>query len=114
MLDQFARNMYRETSKAYQGDSLALSLSQTAIASGDDMKISKEQRMFLYMPFMHSESAKIHDISFTLFESLGNTGFEIKHKIIIDKFGRYPYINNALGRDSTPKEKDWLESHNVF
>jgi uncharacterized protein (DUF924 family) len=68
-------------------------------------------KAFLYMPYMHSESALIHDLAVQLFDQPGlegNLDFELRHKAIIDRFGRYPHRNAVLGRTSTPEEEDFL------
>ncbi len=111
MLDQFSRNMYRGNAESFHHDSLALALAQNAIASGFDTELSPEQRSFLYMPFMHSESLLIHEEAVRLFTKLGrksNLEFELKHKAIIERFGRYPHRNQILGRISTPEESQFL------
>jgi uncharacterized protein (DUF924 family) len=111
VLDQFSRNMYRDTARAFASDSLALVLAQEAIQAGDDKKLTEVERSFLYMPFMHSESIKIHFISVNLFESLENEknlNFELRHKDIIEQFGRYPHRNVILGRESTAEEIEFL------
>lgn len=112
VLDQFARNMYRDTPASFASDPLSLCLAQTAVAVGDDMKLSDQQRSFLYMPYMHSESLVIHDEAMKLFKDLGNLDFEIKHRDIIVKFGRYPHRNEILGRESTPDEIEFLTQPN--
>ena len=115
VLDQFSRNIYRDTPKAFLYDSLALCLAQSAIQTGDDKKLSAKMLSFLYMPFMHSESATIHEVALQLFsqsEVQGNLEFEKKHKVIIDRFGRYPHRNNILGRESTPEEEEFLKGPN--
>ena len=117
VLDQFARNMFRDDAQAFAGDELALSLAEEAIAVGDDLKVSQEQRVFLYMPYMHSESAEVHIKALEIFRQYGNAAnldYEIKHKAIIDSFGRYPHRNKALGRTSTPEEIKWLEAGGGF
>ena len=114
VLDQFTRNMFRDTAKAFAFDSLALALAQEAIRSGDDKKIEESRRAFLYMPFMHSESQKVHETAMELFRGSGNFSFEEKHKAIIDEFGRYPYRNEILGRESTPEELEWMKSNSGF
>ncbi len=68
MLDQFARNMFRDVAQAFAGDELALSLAEEAIAIGDDLKISQEQRVFFYMPYMHSELAEVHTKALGIFK----------------------------------------------
>ncbi|MDC5851904.1 DUF924 domain-containing protein [Vibrio europaeus] len=111
VLDQFSRNIYRNTPKAFAQDPLALALAQEAISLGLDQKLETKQRSFLYMPFMHSESAIIHQQAIELFNVTGmenNYEFELKHKVIIDRFGRYPHRNDILGRASSPEEVEFL------
>lgn len=113
VLDQFSRNMFRGSSKSFVQDELALSLAQLAIEKGFEADLTPEERMFLYMPFMHSESKEIHKQAVTLFESLSMPStleYEHKHKEIIDRFGRYPHRNEVLGRESTPEEVEYLSS----
>jgi len=113
-LDQFSRQLFRGTGQAFAYDGQALTLSQQAIAAGLDQQLSLEERQFLYMPFMHSESKVIHKEALTLFESLGNDETikcEKIHKDIIDQFGRYPHRNNALGRTPTKEEAEYLEKN---
>lgn len=115
VLDQFSRNLYRDQAQAFAYDSLALALSQEAISLQLDAQLSPEQRSFLYMPFMHSESKLIHEFALKLFQRLGNEinlNFEKKHKVIIDRFGRYPHRNAILGRISTPEELEFLTQPN--
>lgn len=117
VLDQFARNMFRQSHWAFLYDPLALALAQEAVRSGHDMRLERNRRAFLYMPFMHSESAKVHAEAFPLFQSLGNPEtlkFELAHKEIIDRFGRYPHRNSILGRLSTSEENEFLASHTGF
>jgi uncharacterized protein (DUF924 family) len=113
VLDQFARNMFRNSPKAFAGDILALELAQDAVERGDDMALPIEQRAFLYMPFMHSEDKEVHAEAVKLFSQPGleeNLKFEILHKNIIDRFGRYPHRNEILGRESTPEEIEFLKT----
>ena len=112
VLDQFARNIFRETANAFQYDALALVLSQEAISLGWDQALSNAKKAFLYMPFMHSESVLIHEQAVALFQQPGletNLEFEYKHKAIIDRFSRYPHRNAILGRVSTPEELAFLQ-----
>ncbi len=112
ILDQFSRNMYRDTPQSFASDSLALALSQEAIAVNADGELSEIERSFLYMPFMHSESKRIHEVAVQLYKNNGiqsNFDFEIKHKEIIDQFGRYPHRNAILGRQSTDEEIEFLK-----
>jgi len=117
VLDQFARNMFRDDKQSFEADELALSLSKEAIASGDDMKLPEDQRQFIYMPFMHSESREVHEEALALFTEKGTEStleYEIKHKAIIDRFGRYPHRNEVMGRTSTPEELEFHKSHGGF
>ncbi len=111
VLDQFSRNMYRGQPRAFAADPLALALAQEAVAAGDDLKLPVDQRVFLYMPYMHSESRLIHETAERLFRATGaenQLGFELRHKAIIDRFGRYPHRNQILGRASTEEELRFL------
>lgn len=113
VLDQFSRNMFRDRADAFASDSLALVLAQSAVDVGADRELAIDQRAFLYMPYMHSESAVIHETAQTLFASLGDTdklNFELRHKAIIDRFGRYPHRNALLGRVSTPEKIAFLQT----
>lgn len=112
VLDQFSRNMFRGSPLAFANDALALALAQEAVSAGADEALSPVQRSFLYMPYMHSESLKIHDVAVDLFRRngiKGNLDFEIKHKSIIERFGRYPHRNSILGRASTEDEIEFLK-----
>ncbi len=113
VLDQFSRNMFRETAQAFVYDSIALVLSQEAVAIGADQCLNPFLRSFLYMPYMHSESLVIHEQAVHLYEKNGvqsNLDFEIRHKQIIEKFSRYPHRNKALGRVSTAAEIEFLQT----
>ena len=107
VLDQFSRNVYRDTPRAFAQDALALALAQELVASGQDRSLPVAQRSFAYMPYMHSESALIHEQAVALFSQPGMADtlrFELQHKAIIDRFGRYPHRNAILGRNSTAEE----------
>ncbi|MBV7316490.1 DUF924 domain-containing protein [Shewanella sp. NIFS-20-20] len=110
VLDQFSRNIYRDRSEAFSADGIALILAQEAVHLNDDTKLSEIERPFMYMPYMHSESALIHQQAVPLFEqcSPSHLEFELRHKAIIDEFGRYPHRNALLGRQSTPEEQAFL------
>lgn len=113
VLDQFSRNMFRGTAEAFAHDAQALTLAQQAILAGYDTELPAKRRHFLYMPFMHSESREIHVEAVKLFESLGMKEalkYEQVHKDIIDRFGRYPHRNAALGRENTPEEVEYLHT----
>ncbi len=110
-LDQFSRNIHRGSQQAFANDALALALAQEAIATGVDRTLSSDQRAFMYMPFMHSESIYIHESAMALFASEGlekYLNFEKQHRDIILRFGRYPHRNAILERESTPEEHTFL------
>lgn len=115
VLDQFSRNLFRDHPASFAQDPLALSLAQEAVRLDLDQQLAPDQRCFMYMPFMHSESKIIHAQALQLFEALGNPinlDFELKHKTIIDRFGRYPHRNQILERESTPEEVEFLTQPN--
>ena len=114
VLDQFSRNMFRNTANAFSSDPLALALAQEAVRCGADQQIDKPQLPFLYMPYMHSESALVHKTAVKLFSTTSNLAYEERHKAIIDRFGRYPHRNKVLGRTSTPDEVEWMKTHSGF
>ena len=108
VLDQFSRNIYRGNKLAFAADPLALALAQEAVAAQADSKLPEQQRVFMYMPYMHSESKAIHEVAERLFKESGNYNFELRHKAIIDRFGRYPHRNQMIGRQSTEEELAFL------
>ncbi|ADZ92905.1 DUF924 family protein [Marinomonas mediterranea] len=111
VLDQFSRNIYRDTPRAFSQDPMALVLAQEAVSLALDQQLPLIQRSFLYMPYMHSESLVIHDEAMRLFSQPGlehNYEFELKHKVIIERFGRYPHRNALLGRPSSLEEAAFL------
>ena len=111
VLDQFSRNVHRDTARAFAQDALALALAQALVASGQDRSLPLAQRSFAYMPYMHSESALIHAQAALLFAQPGmedSLRFELRHQAIIERFGRYPHRNAILGRTSTPDELAFL------
>ncbi|MDO9165530.1 MAG: DUF924 family protein [Rhodoferax sp.] len=111
VLDQFSRNVYRDTPRAFAQDALALLLAQELVASGQDRSLSVAQSTFAYMPYMHSESALVHAQAVALFSQPGmedTLDFELRHKAIIDRFGRYPHRNAILGRTSSTEELAFL------
>ncbi len=112
VLDQFSRNLYRDRPAAFAADGQALVLAQEAIRVHADQALPAEQRAFLYMPYMHSESLAIQRASLRLFEQLGQDNtlqFAIAHYGIIERFGRYPHRNAILGRPSTAEEEAFLQ-----
>lgn len=112
VLDQFSRNVYRNTPQAFAQDALALALAQEAIRHNAHLGLQPIERSFLYLPFMHSESAQIHVWAEQLYRENGlqdNYDYELRHKAIIDRFGRYPHRNDILGRRSTDEEVAFLQ-----
>jgi uncharacterized protein (DUF924 family) len=110
VLDQFSRNIYRDDARAFACDALALALAQEAVRVGADLEIAPERRAFIYMPYMHSESRLIHATAVELFRERApaNLDYELRHKAIIDRFGRFPHRNGVLGRASAPEEIAFL------
>lgn len=112
VLDQFSRHIHRDHGDAFAGDALALALAQEAVRGGWDQQLELLQRRFFYKPYMHSESPRVHEEAMRLYSQPGleqHLEFEIRHKDIIDRFGRYPHRNALLGRTSTPEELAFLE-----
>jgi uncharacterized protein (DUF924 family) len=113
VLDQFSRNIHRDTPLAFACDPLALALAQVAVEAGADGQVPEAQRVFFYMPYMHSESPAIHAAALALFANPGatdNLEYERRHKSIVDRFGRFPHRNAILGRTSTPEELEFLQT----
>lgn len=114
VLDQFSRNIFRDSPEAFAQDSLALALAQEAVRAGADQVLNDQQRPFIYMPYMHSESLQVHDQAMILFADTANLSFEVRHREIIEKFGRYPHRNKTLNRESSPAELEWMKSNSGF
>jgi uncharacterized protein (DUF924 family) len=115
VLDQFPRNMYRDSPRMFASDASALAISQEAIARGLDRDLTPTQKQFLYMPFQHSEDKAVQARSVALFAALGNADnlkYAERHKEIVDRFGRFPHRNAILGRSSTPEELAFLKEPN--
>lgn len=115
VLDQFSRNLYRNDPKAFAYDGMALVLAQEGLETNQQDQLTPDERAFLYMPFMHSESKLVHKHAEKLFNdpTLKNyADFETSHKLIIDTFGRYPHRNEILDRDSTATELAFLKEPN--
>lgn len=112
VLDQFSRNIHRDSGRAFANDALALALAQELVAGAHDAALPVAQRAFAYLPFMHSESLVIHAQALLLFDQPGlegNLHFERLHMETLQRFGRYPHRNAALGRQSTPEEEVFLK-----
>ena len=111
VLNQFSRHLCRGNALAFANDALSLALAQEAVASKADLTLPPEERVFMYLSYMHSESGTIHDVAERLFKERApesNYDFELRHKVIIDRFGRYPHRNAILGRHSTEEELAFL------
>lgn len=111
ILDQLSRNIYRNTPLAFAQDSMVLVLSQEAISAGVMSEFNEEERSFILMPYMHSESREIHVHAEALFKKYSPSRYdaELKHKAVIDRFGRYPHRNKILDRASTEEEVAFLK-----
>ncbi|PAX52317.1 DUF924 family protein [Brunnivagina elsteri] len=116
LLDQFPRNLFRHTPKAFATDDKALSAAQNAITKGFDRILLPVQRWFIYLPFEHSENLTDQRQSVDLFKQLsqypdssGAIAFAISHMEIIERFGRFPHRNAILGRSSTAQEQEFLQ-----
>src|SRR5215204_2206721 len=117
VLDQFPRNMFRGDPRMYATDGLALAVARHAVERAYDRELLSDfQRVFLYLPFEHSERLKDQRFSVELFRRLAEeTGQEdllvyaVQHLKIIERFGRFPHRNEILGRRTTPKEAEFLK-----
>lgn len=112
VLDQLSRNIYRHTPQAFAQDAMVLALAQESVAAGHLSGLGVRERIFLLMPYMHSESRLIHvqaERLFRLHTPAENHGFELRHKGVVDRFGRYPHRNALLGRASTDEELAFLQ-----
>ena len=116
VLDQFTRNVFRNTPKAYAGDTLAHAAAEAMVAGGQDLALDPVQRIFVYLPFEHAEDLGAQDESVRLFTRLADhlpTGdlvdYAKRHQVIVARFGRFPHRNATLGRASTPEETEFLQ-----
>jgi uncharacterized protein (DUF924 family) len=126
LLDQVPRNLHRGTAAAFATDGAALALARGAVLRDrHDLALTPMERLFLYLPFEHSEAMADQDLSVALFEGLRDAGprfagpdgaidFAWRHRAVIARFGRYPHRNAALGRESTPAEAAWLAAGGAF
>ena len=113
-VDQFPRNLHRGSAAAFAGDELARRLTLHAIGQGWDESLPAERRVFLYMPLMHAEDSGMQALSVEKYEQLGveeNLRFAIAHRDAIERFGRFPGRNKALGRETTAVEAEWLQEN---
>ena len=117
LLDQIPRNVFRGSAHAFATDGLAREYARSAIDAGFDRRIDAPMRLFLYMPFEHSEDMADQDRAVRLIEAMGEAGYADyarRHRDAIARFGRFPHRNAALGRASTPEEEAWLEAGGGF
>ena len=117
MLDQFPRNMFRGSPRSFESNRIALDHARKALELGHDQAQDPTRRQFFYLPFMHSEDLADQITSVRLYEDLGNQHslhFAREHRDIVERFGRFPHRNAVLGRDSTPEEAVFLETHKGF
>ncbi len=116
LLDQFPRNMFRGTAQAFASDPQALSVAQHAVANGFDQGLLTVQRWFVYLPFEHSENLAHQRQSTELFATLSNDSdsvatidYAVRHRLVIERFGRFPHRNKILGRATTLEEAEFLK-----
>lgn len=114
LLDQFSRNMFRGDAEAFAADDKAIAVAKTAIAKDQDQEIPPPAQQFFYLPFMHSEDLRVMDYGIGMLRTrtkLDNTLFHMMaHRRIIERYGRFPFRNDALGRETSPEEREFLES----
>ena len=126
VLDQFSRNIHRDSGQAFAHDALARQCTLAGVARGQDTMLPPVQRWFFYMPLMHAEDLALQDRGLVLFGDLAATpnlaadvaealagvvDYALRHRDVIERFGRFPHRNAVLGRESTPEERAWLEAH---
>jgi uncharacterized protein (DUF924 family) len=119
LLDQFTRNIFRGTPRAFAGDAQALQIAESLVAAGRDKNLTPWQRWFAYLPFEHSESLLDQERSVALFAALSREmqheafdsahDYAVRHREVIERFGRFPHRNAILGRESTAEEIEFLE-----
>ncbi|NMG41004.1 DUF924 family protein [Chelativorans sp. ZYF759] len=114
VFDQFPRNIYRGTAEAFSTDDMAVQIARRALDAQFDRDLSDDEKSFIYMPFMHSEILADQERCVDLFRALSNEEglkYAIDHRDVVAKYGRFPHRNKPLGRESTPAELEFLESH---
>jgi uncharacterized protein (DUF924 family) len=112
VLDQFSRNVFRGSPKAFAADTIALRIARAAVDSGLDRELDTAARLFIYLPFEHSENLADQNRSVELIADLGDAEWDryaIAHREIIERFGRFPHRNEVLGRASTDEEVAFLK-----
>lgn len=127
LLDQFTRNVHRESARAFEADPVARAVAGRAIASGFDRAVPFDARTFFYLPFEHAEDLALQDRSVALFDALASEAtpdraesaamlrsYADKHRAVIARFGRFPHRNKVLGRANTEEETEFLKSGRGF
>jgi uncharacterized protein (DUF924 family) len=117
LLDQLPLNMFRGEAQSFCTEAASRQVAEQAIEQGFDKAMPKEWRMFLYMPYMHSEHIADQDRSVDLYAKAGlddNLHWAKHHRAIVQRFGRFPHRNAILGRDSSEEERQWLASSEAF
>ena len=116
VLDQFPRNMFRDSPRSFINDSQALEVAKSAMTNGFDRQLLPVQRWFMYLPFEHSENLADQQTAVKLFETIRDDpdsqttiDYAYRHLQVIERFGRFPHRNQILGRESTPAEKEFLK-----
>jgi uncharacterized protein (DUF924 family) len=115
VLDQFPLNMYRGAAAAYSSEQHAVRITLGALERGFHLSAGEQQKLFLFLPLMHSENREHQDASVALFAAAGmETRWAEHHRAIVQRFGRFPHRNASLGRDSSAEELAWLASEHAF
>lgn len=112
VLDQFSRNLWRNDIRTYTQDKMAIALAQEVVNHPNYNQLSTVEKKYILLPFMHSESLELHDWANKYYVELGDEElmyYEKLHREVLEEFGRYPYQNKDLGRESTPEELKVLE-----
>lgn len=113
LLDQFPRNLFRNSAHAFATDGLARQIAREALARGFDRQVAEPLQAFFYLPFMHSEALEDQVLCARLCARPGlenNHKFALEHQEIIERFGRFPHRNSSLGRETTAEERAFLDS----
>ncbi|MCW5720499.1 MAG: DUF924 domain-containing protein [Devosia sp.] len=111
VLDQFSRQLFRKRPEAFAQDKMALTLAQEMVAQGLDLGFEQPRRGFIYLPYMHAETPIVQAQSIKLYEALGDENqldYALKHRDTVERFGRFPFRNAALGRTSTAEEEAYM------
>lgn len=117
VLDQFPLNMYRGEARSFSTEAASRQVAARAIARGFDQQLNDEQKVFLYMPYMHSEDLADQERAVAFYEAAGlreNAKYALHHRDIVQRFGRFPHRNHSLGRKNTEAEEAYLHSDEAF